>query len=433
LETVTQPRKIYVESTTKCNLSCTTCIRNVLDEELGDMSLALFKRLLPSFRDANMVNLSGFGEPLLHPDIFEMVRLTKKHGGEATQVGFNTNATLLTETETRKLVSSGLDVLIASIDGIQPETLKKIRPGAHLPQILASIEKLAKTKARTGSDRPQVGLEFVAMTDNVEELPKLVEVASSIGVNFVVVSNLIPYTEPMEKKILYEFNSILAVQTMERATTEAKKSGISLDPDEVARYILKSSRFSRSYIEDRESDALCKLLDGAREHAKTLGVEINLLSLAGRDRERLEEAKETFEEARLTARRLNLQLELPVLTPRSDRRCAFTWDNGCCVSWDGYVEPCLRYMHSHQYHMFNRPRLVPRLSFGNVQSESLEHIWNSEAYKRFRSRVVNMDIPSCIDCIYIEDCWYTWVGADCWASGHSCSACLWSRGIFKCL
>jgi len=430
---VSYPRKLYVESTVRCNLSCTTCIRNVLAGEQGDMSLSLFKRLLPSFRDADLINLSGFGEPLLNPAMLEMVRLTKEHCGPETRVGFNTNATLLTEVMAEELISAGLDSLVISIDGVEPETLKRVRVGARLPQLLANVERLARMKAEMGSDLPRVGFEFVAMTDNILELPQLVEVAGAVGVDSVIVSNLIPYTESLWGKILYDFNTDLAVHTMEKAAGEARKLNISLDLDDVTGYILKSNRFCSSYIEDRESDALCKLLDGARARAKALGVEMNLISLARRNRQRLEAAEKVFDEARAAARRLGLQLDLPVLTPRGDRRCAFVSDSGCCVSWDGFVEPCLRYMHAHSYYMFGRPRFVSRLSFGNVLSESLESIWNSEGYNRFRSMVSDLDMPSCVDCIYVEDCWYSLVGADCWASGNSCSACLWSRGVFKCL
>lgn len=433
MDAETLPRKIYVESTARCNLSCTTCIRNVLAENLGDMSLPLFRRLLPGFGNADLINLSGFGEPLLHPEILEMVRLAKEHSGPDTRVGFNTNATLLTEAVARKLISAGLDMLIVSIDGVQAETLKEIRIGAQLPQLLTSVEELTKTRAELGCDTFRIGLEFVAMTDNIRELPRLVEVAGQMGVDFVVVSNLIPYTEPMARRILYEYNTDLAVQTMEGAATEAKKLGISLDLDEVLEYILKSNRFCSSYVENRESDTLCKLLEGAREQARALGVEVNLINLVRRDRKRFELAKKMFDEAKLAAQGLNLELDLPALIPKGSRRCAFVSDGGCCIAWDGSVEPCLRYMHSHTYYMFDRPRHVSRLSFGNIRSESLERIWNSQAYRRFRSMIGNVDIPSCIDCIYVEDCWYTWVGADCWASGNSCTACLWSRGVFKCL
>lgn len=433
MDTEKLPRKIYVESTARCNLNCTTCIRNVLTENLGDMSLSLFKRLLPSFREADLINLSGFGEPLLHPNVLEMVRLAREYSEPESQVGFNTNATLLTETVARKLISAGLDVLIVSIDGVQAETLKRIRIGAQLPQLLASVEKLTKVRAELGGNSPRIGLEFVAMTDNIQELPGLVEVVGRMGVDFVVVSNLIPYTESMARRTLYEYNTDLAVRTMESTVGEAKKLGISVDLDEVSEYILKSNRFCSSYVENRESDALCKLLDGARERAKALGVEVNLISLARMNRRRFEFAEKIFDEARLAAQRLNLELELPALIPKGSRRCAFVSEGGCCISWDGSVEPCLRYMHSHTYYMFDRSRYVSRLSFGNIRSEPLERIWNSESYRRFRSMIGNLDIPSCIDCIYVEDCWYTLVGADCWASGNSCSACLWSRGVFKCL
>ena len=39
-------RKLYVEITNRCNLSCTMCFRNSWEEEDGDMSPVLFRELM---------------------------------------------------------------------------------------------------------------------------------------------------------------------------------------------------------------------------------------------------------------------------------------------------------------------------------------------------------------------------------------------------
>src|SRR5271157_4644953 len=69
------PRKVYVEATTLCNLSCATCIRNAWDEPMGHMPLARYRRLLeglpPSPRRPITIAFAGFGEPLVHPDFLE--------------------------------------------------------------------------------------------------------------------------------------------------------------------------------------------------------------------------------------------------------------------------------------------------------------------------------------------------------------------------
>ena len=77
---VTLLTKLYVEPTNKCNLTCRTCIRNIWDETLGQMSTSTFTRIikgLNSFPSISTVLFGGFGEPLLHPDIVDMVAQAK--------------------------------------------------------------------------------------------------------------------------------------------------------------------------------------------------------------------------------------------------------------------------------------------------------------------------------------------------------------------
>ena len=136
-------RKVYVEITSRCNLSCATCIRQVWDEPLGHMPIERYQRMLAGLADpeprasgpgnigvwgskrltppparprSDAVTLSfgGFGEPLAHPDFLEMVRLAREQG---LRVEVITNATLLDAPLARELVALGVAQVAVSIDG----------------------------------------------------------------------------------------------------------------------------------------------------------------------------------------------------------------------------------------------------------------------------------------------------------------------------
>src|SRR5512140_2761991 len=65
-----EPRKVYIEATNACNLSCRTCIRNVWQEPLGVMSEATLAHALEQIQalpSVRTVHFGGFGEPLAHP------------------------------------------------------------------------------------------------------------------------------------------------------------------------------------------------------------------------------------------------------------------------------------------------------------------------------------------------------------------------------
>ena len=100
---VTHLAKVYIEPTNACNLECRTCIRNVWDEPIGQMSSKTFDRIiegLESFSPKPTVFFGGFGEPLSHPSIVDMVARVKALG---TTVELITNGTLLTQEMSRPI------------------------------------------------------------------------------------------------------------------------------------------------------------------------------------------------------------------------------------------------------------------------------------------------------------------------------------------
>ncbi len=125
---VTRLSKIYIEPTNRCNLECRTCIRNIWDEPLGEMSSATFARIvggLHSFSPPPTVFFGGLGEPLSHPHIVEMVEQVKALGSSVELI---TNGTLLTKDLSKQLIEAGLDFLWVSLDGATPEKLRRRAP-----------------------------------------------------------------------------------------------------------------------------------------------------------------------------------------------------------------------------------------------------------------------------------------------------------------
>ena len=87
---------VQVEVTTYCNSDCIYCPHTTMGFrwQKMHMTLALFRELIPFMRDTKLIYLQGWGEPLLNPELFEMIRMCKDNG---KRVGFTTNGMLLTE------------------------------------------------------------------------------------------------------------------------------------------------------------------------------------------------------------------------------------------------------------------------------------------------------------------------------------------------
>ena len=91
------PSKIFIETTTRCNLQCPMCLKQRQDGEFseGDMSPDTFNALLPALSTAEAVVLSGIGEPLLHPSLEDFICLAKDRMGRGGWVGFQSNGQLM--------------------------------------------------------------------------------------------------------------------------------------------------------------------------------------------------------------------------------------------------------------------------------------------------------------------------------------------------
>ena len=194
--------KVYIEPTNRCNLECRTCMRNEWTEPLGQMDRETFGYILESLRVFSplpKVFLGGLGEPLAHPEIVEMVAEVKKLGAAVELI---TNGTLLTREMSRKLIETGLDMLWVSLDGATPESYTDVRLGAALPQVIANLDGFREI--RYGYPRrPEMGVVFVAMKRNIADLPAVLKLGSTLGVQRFLVTNVLPYTAEMRDEILY--------------------------------------------------------------------------------------------------------------------------------------------------------------------------------------------------------------------------------------
>lgn len=105
----------------RCNLACTYC--NEFDDFSKPVPAADMCRRIDQLAalGTSIISFSG-GEPLLHPDLDELIRRIRKHGRMA---GMITNGYLLNADRIRKLNRAGLDHMQISIDNVKPDDVSK--------------------------------------------------------------------------------------------------------------------------------------------------------------------------------------------------------------------------------------------------------------------------------------------------------------------
>jgi radical SAM protein with 4Fe4S-binding SPASM domain len=184
------PSHLQLEITSACNLRCMMCLvryRPPVNKLAGAMRPELFHRLVDEVPTLNRLTLQGLGEPLLSPYLMEMVGAAV---ARRITVGFNTNATLLNRRRAAELVDSRVDWLHVSLDGAGAAAYEAIRDGADFDAVVANLAGLVEVKRAAGSATPWIRVVFVAMRDNVTELPDLVRLLGRIGVDELHVQNL---------------------------------------------------------------------------------------------------------------------------------------------------------------------------------------------------------------------------------------------------
>ena len=113
------PLNIDIEVCSKCQIQCDHCFRQYMDiGENALMPLEMYKRIVRESGQYGLFTLkfSMRGEPLMHPDIVEMVRYAKEQG--VKEVWINTNGGLLTEENALGLIKAGVDWITMSFDGL---------------------------------------------------------------------------------------------------------------------------------------------------------------------------------------------------------------------------------------------------------------------------------------------------------------------------
>jgi MoaA/NifB/PqqE/SkfB family radical SAM enzyme len=178
-----------VEVTSRCNLKCVMCPVTVFAEHwrARDMSWETFERVAEAFARVRWVHLQGWGEPLLHRRIFDMIARAKSAG---CKVGFTTNGTRLTAQKGARLLDLGLDLMAVSIAGATPATHAAIRVGSDLAKLAENLRRFLRLRAERGNPLPTVEVFYLMTPSNLAELPRAVELAAELGADELVAMNL---------------------------------------------------------------------------------------------------------------------------------------------------------------------------------------------------------------------------------------------------
>lgn len=361
--------KVYVEPTNRCNLTCRTCVRNAWDAPSGFMPREVFDAVvsgLQEFPRRPTLFFGGFGEPLAHPEILGMIESAR---GAGAAVELITNGILLGDEARRAIIGLGVERIWVSLDGATPEGYQDVRLGDELPLVLENLRAFRRLRDEAVGLGPRLGVAFVAMRRNASQLPAVVRLGRELGMDRLLVTNVVAYTEELRDEMLYDEG----VAPGDGDTRE--KPGILLP--------------------------------------------------------RLEPSGEVRRALAAVVADAPVELRLRHSVSRARNFCPFVEGGSASVRWDGSVSPCLPLFHEHAYYLGRRRRHSFPFAVGSLREKGLSEVWRDPAYVELRRRIRAFDFSPCSSCNTCELADDN--RRDCSGSPlPACGGCLWAQGLVQC-
>ena len=163
---VPNPAEWMLEVTNRCNLACPMCLRDKVDFVTQDMDHELIHSLFERNPPPNALWPYGYGEPLLYPSLFDVIRYAKTKG---VVVSLSTNATTLNDHTGDELLASGLDYLIVAFDGATRQTYERYRRGASFDSVKTKVNRFLAKKVRSKASL-HVTMQMILMDGTSQEL-----------------------------------------------------------------------------------------------------------------------------------------------------------------------------------------------------------------------------------------------------------------------
>jgi len=156
------PKWMHLESTNNCNARCYFCPREILTRGHGYMDVKLFEKAVDEIGiyGVKRLTLHLMGEPLLHPEIFNMVAYAKTKE-KIRKVDFSSNGALLNEKNIAGVINSGLDVINVDMDGATAKTYEEARVGLKFEVVVQNLKNLIEAVHASEHQKPFIKLQVI--------------------------------------------------------------------------------------------------------------------------------------------------------------------------------------------------------------------------------------------------------------------------------
>jgi radical SAM protein with 4Fe4S-binding SPASM domain len=210
------PLYLDIEPTNHCNMECLFCTGQQQGKRSrGFMDFNLFIDIVEMAYAAGVkgIRFLRWGEPLLSPKLFDMIKLVKSFG-MLTHV--TTNGKLLTVENITKLIDSGLDSIIVSFQGVDDAGYREMRKESS-ENIVSNLMNLKNMRDKTHAKKPHIAVSTTVTDENKAAIRQFEEsmmmYADHVGVGYTWFKRLndrsaVKDIVPRAQKLTHNFKCI---------------------------------------------------------------------------------------------------------------------------------------------------------------------------------------------------------------------------------
>lgn len=176
-----KPNILLIESTNHCNYDCIMCPRTNMKRKEGSMDFNLYKKLIDDSVKFGIksISLQGYGEPLLHNKLIDMIYYAKEKG--ISDVRFDTNAFLLNDKLSEDIIKSGLDVILFSVHGLDRESYRKVHGVDAFDKCVNNIRKFMEIRNKLKEEKPKIIIQTTRSIYSKDSIGKASELFKNIA------------------------------------------------------------------------------------------------------------------------------------------------------------------------------------------------------------------------------------------------------------
>jgi len=155
-----------------------------------------FKKLIDEIAEyAYFLDLYNWGEPFLHPQIFDMIDYASSRN---ISTKISTNLNYFDAGMAEQTIVSGLEELVISLDGADQETYETYRVGGSLDQVTEGIRSLVRQREIHQSPFPLLTIRVLLNRYNENQIPAIRRLGKQLGVDNIVVAPIMVNTDSRE-------------------------------------------------------------------------------------------------------------------------------------------------------------------------------------------------------------------------------------------